>query len=89
MMNLKAHAWIPVFGGIDFDIREANVVEDKIIHTSSILVVLKLCTAKCQCKSKITPIFGGVSNKTENKKGENIPTIYINAFCLFGGVDIK
>ncbi len=79
-----------VFGGIDFDIREANVVEDKIIHTSSIFGGIEIYVPQnVNVKVKSTPIFGGVSNKTENKKGENIPTIYINAFCLFGGVDIK
>ena len=37
---------------------------------------------------KATPIFGGVSNKLRNHK-DNKKTIYIDAFCLFGGVDIK
>ena len=40
-------------------------------------------------KVKSTPIFGGVDNKVRINKGENIPTIYVNALCMFGGVDIK
>ena len=33
-------------------------------------------------------IFGGVDNKVKSYN-ENLPTIYIKAFCLFGGVEIK
>ena len=40
-------------------------------------------------KVKSTAIFGGVDNKIKNDKQDNIPTIYVNAFCMFGGVDIK
>ena len=37
---------------------------------------------------KGTPIFGGVSDKTNsNKDGQK--TIYIEAFAMFGGIDIK
>ena len=35
-----------------------------------------------------TSIFGGVSNKIVNEK-DNKVTVYVNANCLFGGVDIK
>lgn len=40
-------------------------------------------------KVKSTPIFGGVSNKIKNDYDEKLPTIYINSFCMFGGVEIK
>ncbi len=40
-------------------------------------------------KIKSTPIFGGVSKKVNLKYNEQLPTIYINAFCMFGGVSIK
>ena len=39
-------------------------------------------------KIKSTPIFGGVSNKSVSNK-DSKKTIYIDAFCMFGGVDIK
>ena len=39
-------------------------------------------------KIKGTPIFGGVNNKSLSSK-DNEKVIYIDAFCMFGGVDIK
>ena len=36
-----------------------------------------------------TPVFGGINNKYINSKKEKVKTIYINATCIFGGVDIK
>ena len=36
-----------------------------------------------------TPIFGGVENKHENSDDKKSKTLYINATCVFGGVEIK
>ena len=38
-------------------------------------------------KVNSTSLFGGVSNKTPIRK--DVPTIYINGTCMFGGVVIK
>ena len=38
-------------------------------------------------KVKSSSIFGGVDEKA--KKNDGKVTIYINATCVFGGVDIK
>lgn len=79
-----------IFGGIDLDLRGANITGEYIINSSSIFGGIEVTApANVNIKVKSTPIFGGVSNKTSNIRGENIPTIYINAFCLFGGVEIK
>ena len=40
-------------------------------------------------KTKSTSIFGGVENKKEVTNDENKTTIYVNATCIFGGVEIK
>ncbi len=34
-------------------------------------------------------IFGGVDSKKHKNSPENPHTIFINANCLFGGIDIK
>ena len=34
-------------------------------------------------------IFGGVSEKKHNPDNAGAVTLYINATCIFGGVDIK
>lgn len=36
-----------------------------------------------------TPIFGGVSDERKNKNIDSKNTIFVNATCMFGGVNIK
>ena len=40
-------------------------------------------------KIKSNAIFGGVSNKKKDTDTEGCNVIYVNATCLFGGVEIK
>lgn len=78
-----------VFGSVNCDLREAIIKEDSVINVSAIFGGVTIYVP-ADVKVKITsiPIFGGVSNKNKtNKDVKN--TIYINATCLFGGVDIK
>lgn len=78
-----------VFGGIVLDLREANIEKEAVIKASSIFGGIEIFVpADVNIKVKATPIFGGVSDKSLAKK-ENEKTIYIDAFCMFGGVDIK
>jgi len=78
-----------VFGGIQLDLRSATLNEETIIKASSIFGGITIIVPKdVNVKVKSTPIFGGVSNKNLNRK-ENTKTIYIDAFCMFGGVDIR
>ena len=68
--------------------KNANIVEDKIINATSVFGGINIFAPEnVNIQVKSTSIFGGVSNKTKNKDGQ--PTIYVKAFCLFGGVDIK
>ena len=79
-----------IFGGIELHLKNSIISEDKIITASAIFGGIEIYTpSNVNVKVKSTPIFGGVSNKVANVKGDNIPTIYVEAFCLFGGVDIK
>ena len=79
-----------VFGGIDCDLRDAIIESDTVINTSSIFGGIDILVPEnVKVKIKSSSIFGGVSDErkyTENKEGY---TIYVNATCLFGGVDIK
>lgn len=78
-----------IFGGIDLDLRSASITQDQIINTTSVfggIDILVPENVKVQVKS--TSMFGGVDNKSKDSK-ENLPTIYVKSFCLFGGVEIK
>lgn len=78
-----------VFGGITLDLRNAKLDKETIIKASSIFGGIDiLLPDDVNVELKTTPIFGSVSNKLRNNK-DNKKTIYIDAFCLFGGVDIK
>lgn len=79
-----------IFGGVEIDLSDAVITHDQIINANAIFggVDIKI-PQNVNVKVKSTPIFGGVSNKLKNTFNESLPTIYINAFCLFGGVEIK
>lgn len=69
--------------------RSANVDNETTIKTSAIFGGVEiLVPSDANVQVKATPIFGGVSNKSLSNK-DNQKIIYIDAFCMFGGVDIK
>ena len=76
-----------IFGGIDLNLKGAIIKEDVIINACAVFGGIDIIAPE-GVKVKSNSIFGGVSNKVENKK-EGQPTIYITALCMFGGVDVK
>ena len=80
-----------VFGGIECDLRKAVIHKDVVINTSSIFGGIDIFVPdNVKIKVKSTSIFGGVSNKKKHvEMPVELPIVYINALCLFGGVDIK
>lgn len=80
-----------IFGGIKCNLRNSIIKEDIVINTSSIFGGITLYVPKdVEIKVISNSIFGGVSgNYNKNKDHKKIKTIYINATCLFGGVEIK
>ena len=78
-----------VFGSAILDIKEAKLEKETYIKTSSIFASITILVPEdVTIKVKLTPIFGGVSNKAKTTNNKN-KIIYIESFCLFGGVDIK
>ena len=79
-----------VFGGVKCDLKNALIEADAVINTTSIFGGIDIIVPEnVRVKIKSSSIFGGVSDgrkHAENKEGH---TIYVNATCLFGGVDIK
>ena len=79
-----------VFGGIKCDLRNSIIDKDIVINTSSIFGSIDIYVPEnVKVKIKSSSIFGGVDEKKKNKDANNKHTIYINATCIFGGVDIK
>ena len=79
-----------VFGGIKCDLRKAVIESDTVINTSSIFGGIDIFVPEnVKVKIKSSSIFGGVSDKKKHSENKEAYTIYINATCLFGGVDLK
>ncbi len=80
-----------VFGQGTLDIRDAKIKSEASIKVSSIFASVEILVPEdCEVKVRSTRIFGGVENfVTKKDKKKNTKTIYIDAFALFGGVDIK
>ena len=79
-----------IFGGVDIDLRDSIVNKEAVINTSAIFGGIDiLVPTNVNVVVKSTSIFGGSDNKVKNVSSEDKPTIYVNAFNLFGGVEIK
>ncbi len=79
-----------VFGGVKCDLRGAIIEQDAVLNVSAIFGGVDIFvppTVKVVVRS--TPLFGGVSDSSLHTNEETAPTLYINATCMFGGVDIK
>lgn len=93
LTNCRAEA---IFGGVELDLREAKLKKDTIITTCCVFGGMDIMVpSDWQVEVSATPIFGGVSDnrkvKLDEKEGKkaNKPTLYIEATCVFGGVEIK
>ena len=79
-----------VFGGIKCDLRKAIIEKDTVINTSSIFGGIDILVPEdVKVKVKSSSIFGGVSDEKRHSENAEANTLYINATCLFGGVEIK
>lgn len=79
-----------IFGGVELDLRGAIIKNDIEISATAIFGGIDIFVPSgVRVKVSSIPIFGGVSNKTLASEDPNAPVIYVNATCMFGGVDIK
>lgn len=79
-----------IFGTIKCDLKEAKIEEDVAINAVSVFGGIGIHVPKnVNVKITSTPIFGGVSDERKNITKDAKVTIYINATCMFGGVEIK
>lgn len=79
-----------IFGGIKCDLRNAIIEKDCAITATGIFGGIDIYVPDgVNIKVSSNSIFGGVSEKKHNPHIDGAVTIYINATCIFGGVDIK
>ncbi len=89
--EFKGATLTAVFGGVKCDLRKAIINENQVINCSSIFGGIDIHVPNdVKVKIKSSSIFGGVSNSRKNEEEkQDTKIIYINATCIFGGVDIK
>ena len=79
-----------VFGGVDMDLRSAVIERDvRIVATAVFGGIEIFVPANVVVKVMSTPVLGGITNKAAAPTEVPCHTLYINATCVFGGVDIK
>ena len=79
-----------VFGGMKCDLTNAIIQRDCAINASAIFGGIDIIVpANVNVKVNSNSIFGGVNDKKHNNSKENAHTLYVNATCMFGGVEIK
>ena len=78
------------FGEIKLDLSNANIEKDIVIQTLSIFGGIDIYVPNnVKVKIKSLPFFGNVEDKTKKNNTEKEITIYVDAICIFGGVEIK
>ena len=79
-----------IFGGSELNLENAIINEDIIINSTVIFGRIDIIVPNnVNVKISSIPIFGGAANKAKPCINVNAPTIYINATCIFGGLDSK
>lgn len=79
-----------VFGGVKCDLRGAVINQDCVINASAIFGGIDIYIPEnLNVEVRSNSIFGGVGGKKRRKDPQNQYTLYLNATCLFGGVEIK
>lgn len=77
-----------VFGGLDLDLRDVKVEDGAIIEAFAIFGGIDIKVPEgVNVKVRRTELFGGAKSSVSNQNGA--PVLYVNALCMFGGVDIK
>lgn len=86
-----------VFGGVKLDFRRATLKEDAVLKVGAYFGGVEIYVPEdWQVEMVSRPFFGGISDNRKKvkdrekaAKSKKEPTLYIDATCVFGGVEIK
>ena len=77
-----------VFGGLDLDLRDVRIEDGAVIEATAIFGGIDIKVPEgVNVKLKRTELFGGAKSHVGSRSDG--PVLYVNALCMFGGVDIK
>lgn len=79
-----------IFGGIKLDLANAIIPSDCVIKTTAIFGGIDIFVPdNVNVKINSASIFGGMADKKQNRASDTNVTLYVQGFCMFGGVDVK
>ena len=79
-----------VFGGVKCDLSNAVIEKDCVIQASAIFGGITVYVPEnLNVKVHSNSVFGGASCKQDRETKPDRPTLYINATCIFGGLEVK
>lgn len=79
-----------VFGGAVLDLRNASITENVSIDALAVFGGVDILLPEgLRVVVSDTSLFGGCNNQYRSVRGDDIPTVYINATALFGGVEVR
>jgi predicted membrane protein len=88
--QFKGASILAILGGMELNLENAIINEDIIVNSTIIFGGVDIIVPNnVNVKISSIPIFGEASNKARPCMNVNVPTIYINATCIFGGLDSK
>lgn len=89
--DFRGGAITTIFGGAEIDLRDAVISSREC--KLSITTIFGGVEVKLPENSKLVvsgaPIFGGLENTKRPVEGDDIPTVYIRYFVMFGGIEIS
>lgn len=88
--NFKGTSCYAVFGGVELNLKDINLKTDVVIDCYAIFGGIDIVVPEnVNIVTKSSSVFGGIENKSNNKNNPKNKTIYVNATCMFGGIEIK
>ncbi len=80
-----------IFSGVDIDLTEAQFSNPEVLITVyNIFSGLDILVPEnINVQTRVFSIFGGTSNSTNSIADPNAPTVIVEGFALFSGIDIK
>lgn len=86
--NVEGANLVTCFGGIDCDLRNAVIDKDIVIKTCCIFGGIDILVPdNVKIVNNTSCVFAGVDVIKNNNIAEH--TVYIEGFCMFGGIDVK
>ncbi|WP_058485046.1 LiaF transmembrane domain-containing protein [Defluviitalea phaphyphila] len=91
--NFKGGSAIALFGGMNIDLREAKIIEERVfLDLKAIFGGIEIKVPEdWKVVAKGIPLFGAWENRTiiRYTNQQNIPVLEVKCLALFGGIEIK